>query len=245
MPTTPLPVPCTRAQAVAALGEPGLGAALRAGRLRRIWHDLFVPADRARDRRTRARAALLLAGAPAALTGPTAAEIYGWLPPHTLSVHVAVPPRHRARGRPGLILHPAEFTEEDVLRLDDLPVLTSAHVLATLLATHHPNALPCVRTALRDLPPDLRRTLVREIRSVLRRSSERPPGIAIPAQRDRTSAPVPSRPEGASDGRGLPISGERAGPEGTRVGDQSGVRRIEVVEPRYAVRRRRTGAGTG
>ncbi|MGW0518955.1 hypothetical protein [Crossiella sp. NPDC003009] len=243
MPALPLPVPCTRAQAVAALGEPGLGAALRAGRLRRIWHDLFVPADRARDRRTRARAALLLAGTPAALTGPTAAEIFGWLPPQTLSVHVAVPPRHRARGRPGLILHPAEFTEEDILLLDGLPVLTPAHVLTTLLTTHHPSALPCVRTALRALPPDLRRTLVREIRSVLRRSSASPPATGIPAQRDGTGAPVPSRPEDASDGRGLPMSGERAGPGRTRVGDQSGVRRIEVVEPRYAVRRRRTRAG--
>ncbi|MGO1055936.1 hypothetical protein [Crossiella sp. CA198] len=167
--TIPLPVPCTRAQAVAALGERGLRTALNSGWLTRIWRNLFVPVTRAHDPRTRARAALLLAGPEAALSGPTAAEVYGWTPLTSSAVHVTVPYSRWAKNRPGLVVHHDRFTPEDVVVLDDLRVLAPEYVLADLLCGRaHRAGFACADQAFRSLPQGLQEELRREIDTRLR-----------------------------------------------------------------------------
>lgn len=163
------------------MGERGLRTALRSGWLTRIWRNLFVPANRAHDPRTRARAALLLAGPEAALSGPTAAEVYGWTPLTSSDVHVAVPYSRWAKRRPGLVVHHDRFSPEDVLVLDGMRVLAPEYMLAELLCGRsHRAGFGCADQAFRSLEPELREELRREIDRRLRaRDDHRGVGRAL------------------------------------------------------------------
>jgi hypothetical protein len=127
---------CTRDQAVAALGEHGMRAALRAGLLCRLWRGVFVPVDRLLDPRTRAAAALLLVGEEAVLSGLTAAYLLGCdAAVSCKDVHLTVPYSRRVHKRPGIVSHNDRFSAEDVVELAGLRVLALDLVIAELLCT--------------------------------------------------------------------------------------------------------------
>lgn len=110
-----------------------------------------------------------MAGPEAALTGPTAAEIYGWTPLTSTDVHVAVPYSRWPRNRAGLVVHHDPFQPEDVVLLDGLRVLAPEHVLAELLCGRtHRAGFACADQAFRSLPPELQDDLRHQIGHRLR-----------------------------------------------------------------------------
>ncbi|MBP2478386.1 hypothetical protein JOF53_007258 [Crossiella equi] len=174
MNAVPLPIPCTRPQAVAALGERGLRSALSRKQLVHLWSSLLVPASRLNDHRTRAVGALLLAGPESALTGPTAAQVYGWTSARSPTIHVTVPYSRWSRSRPGLVMHHDRFSPDDVLLLDGLRVLAPPYVLVELLCGRDSRAgLACTDEAFRELAPDLREQFRQEIGERLRARDDR------------------------------------------------------------------------
>jgi len=144
---------CTRSQAVAALGEYGVRSAVAAGVLVPLWPRVLVDSGRLLELRTRAAAALLVAGPDAVLCGRTAAWLLGCTAARTSTVHVLLPYDRRCRRQDGLRIHQGRCTEEDVVEIDGLPVLALDLVISELLCRdERREALACADQAVARHP---------------------------------------------------------------------------------------------
>jgi Protein of unknown function (DUF559) len=111
-----------RSEVAARIGERTLQAALASGLLTQIWRGVIVPGVGALDVRTRAAAALLVAGQHAVLSGCTALALHGLTAVETEKIHVTVPYARSVRSRTALIVHHHELAEADVQQLGGLAV---------------------------------------------------------------------------------------------------------------------------
>ncbi len=141
----------TRAQALALLGERGLGRAEREGRLTRVQKGVFRCAGTPPSFRQRALAACLACGEPVAVSHTSAARLWtfeGVAPAR--SVHVTVP-RSRSGRRDGLVVHRARLTEHEVADRFGIPVTSVSRTLLDLAAAGLAEAVigRCVDDALR------------------------------------------------------------------------------------------------
>ncbi|GAA3991891.1 hypothetical protein GCM10022247_08700 [Allokutzneria multivorans] len=156
------------------LGEHQLRHALRYGRLVQPWRGVVIPRERMGDPKTMASAALIAIGPGAVLSGFTAAAMYGCSAADTRRVHVTVPTARLPRSRPGLLVRHAAFRPEDVVELDDLPVLAPDIVFAELLCSGpRPTALACADQLMRTLPEELRPAFQEHLRERLDKRVDR------------------------------------------------------------------------
>ncbi len=126
--------PWTYAQLRDAIGRRSLDRLRADGRIRQIW-GVLVPMDSLLDPDTRAAAALLVAGPPAALTGLTAAWLQGCPAAATPAVHVAVPYSSSLRTQEGLVVHQGRGLLNEVIEVRKLRTVTLAVAVTELLCT--------------------------------------------------------------------------------------------------------------
>jgi len=114
-----------------------------------------VPAADSLKLATRAEAALLLAGQPAALSGATSLALHGISVAETTDIHLTVPYERRVRSKPGLVVHQSEYQSHDVIEIDGLPVFSLDLALADFLCRGDKRtAFASAEEAMRGLPPD-------------------------------------------------------------------------------------------
>ena len=139
------------------LGVLRVRALLREGRLVAATRDVLVDRARQLDLRTRAAAALLLAGKRAVLTSHTAAVLFGCTAADSSRVHVLVGYDRPLRSTIDIAVHHGVYEEEDVVVLDGLRLFALDCVLTELLCrASRGTALACVDQALTLTPPESR-----------------------------------------------------------------------------------------
>lgn len=164
----------TTAQARARFGRNGMALAVRTGLLTQPWRGVLIRATDRGDPPTMAAAALLAAGPEAALSGPTAARMYGCTALDSPRVHVTVPYTRWIRTRGGLVVHHDRFGPDDVVELDGLRVMVLDYVLAEILCSQPESvAMDCVEEAFAELAPSLHAELRNRIRTRLQRRDDR------------------------------------------------------------------------
>lgn len=164
----------TTAQARARFGRNGMALAVRTGLLTQPWRGVLIRATDRGDPPTMAAAALLAAGPEAALSGPTAARMYGCTALDSPRVHVTVPYTRWIRTRGGLVVHHDRFGPDDVVELDGLRVMVLDYVLAEILCSQPESvAVDCVEEAFAELAPSLHAELRNRIRTRLQRRDDR------------------------------------------------------------------------
>src|SRR4051794_2858410 len=127
--------------------------ALAQGELVSFHKRVLVRRELATQLRTRAAAALLLAGERAVLTRHTAARMYGCTAADFAPIDILVPYTRRIDRLPGIVVHHGVFTEDDVAEVDGLPLLAPELVLADLLCrARRPTSLACADQMLGGLP---------------------------------------------------------------------------------------------
>jgi hypothetical protein len=157
-----------RRDLVSAIGRYAMRSATEQGQLVNFHRHVVVRREMATQLRTRAAAALLLAGERAVLTRHTAARMYGCTAADFAPIDVLVPYVRRISRLPGIAVHNGTFTEDDVAEIDGLPLLAPELVLADLLCrARRPTALACADQMLRGLPepqrPGFRESVLRAI----------------------------------------------------------------------------------
>jgi hypothetical protein len=120
------------------LGRWAVASAIARGELRTLWTGVVVENRSCGELRTRAAAALLLAGPDAALCGPTAAALHGCRSIESADVHIVVRPEHILKKRPGLVVRHVGFYADDVVEIDGLRVLALERVASDLLCSGRP-----------------------------------------------------------------------------------------------------------
>lgn len=85
------------------------------------------------DVRTRAAAAILVAGKNAVLSGPTAVALHGCSAAESADVHLTIPYSRSVRSRPGLVVHQNFYILEDVVHVRGLPIFALDLALADFL----------------------------------------------------------------------------------------------------------------
>lgn len=144
-----------RGEAVEVLGQRAVRQALAGGLLAQPWRGVVVPAADSLKLATRAEAALLLAGQPAALSGATSLALHGISVAETTDIHLTVPYERRVRSKPGLVVHQSEYQSHDVIEIDGLPVFSLDLALADFLCRGDKRtAFASAEEAMRGLPPD-------------------------------------------------------------------------------------------
>jgi hypothetical protein len=134
------------------MGERTLRAALSAGVFAQIWRGVVVHAADSLNPYTRAAAALLAVGQPAALTGPTALALHGLTAAASVEIHVAVPSYRSGRSKPGLVVHRSRYEPSDVVTVNELPVFDLDLALAEFLCDgDSQTAFACLDQALAGL----------------------------------------------------------------------------------------------
>jgi very-short-patch-repair endonuclease len=119
------------------LGERGIEHRAAVGRLRRLHRGIYaVERPRAEGAWT---AAVLACGTDAALSHTSAAALWG-VGAEQGAVHVTVS-RGQRRPRPGLVVHRAKLTPEDVTTLEGIPCTTLPRTLVDLAALVEPRRL--------------------------------------------------------------------------------------------------------
>jgi hypothetical protein len=127
--------------------------ALAKGELVSFHKRVLVRRELVTQLRTRAAAALLLAGDSAVLTRHTAARMYGCTAADFAPIDILVPYTRRIDRLPGIVVHHGVFTEEDIGVIDGLPLLAPELVLADMLCrARRPTALACADQMLAGLP---------------------------------------------------------------------------------------------
>lgn len=106
---------------------------LATGVLAQPWRGVVIHAADALNLATRAQAALIAVGPPAALSGATSLALHGISAAQESTVHLTVPYSRRVESRSGLAVHRAEFTESDVVELEGLAVFSLDLALADFL----------------------------------------------------------------------------------------------------------------
>ncbi|MFE2753531.1 DUF559 domain-containing protein [Actinosynnema sp. NPDC059335] len=140
------------------IGHQAVSRAIRDGRLVNFCRTVVIQRERMTDLRTRAAAALLMAGTDAVLTDHTAAWLHGCTAAETNRVHLLVDYDRRIRPRPDLAVHYHQYDPADVVNIDGLRCMALDYVIADLLcrARHRSTALACADQALGALPPQER-----------------------------------------------------------------------------------------
>jgi hypothetical protein len=157
-----------RRDLVSAIGRHAIRTAVEQGQLVSFHRHVVVRRELVTQLRTRAAAALLLAGERAVLTRHTAARMYGCTAADFAPIDILVPYARRIARAPGVVVHNGIFTEDDVAEIDGLPLLTPELVLADLLCrARRPTALACADQMLSGLPdaqrPGFRDSVLRAI----------------------------------------------------------------------------------
>lgn len=151
------------------MGLPTVRALVRDGILVRYSRNVLVDRRRMLTLPTRAGAALLHVGPGAALTGHTAALVYGCTAADPASIHLACGPDRAAAARPGVVLHIGTVDPAELLELDGLRVRGLETVIADLLCTaDRPVGLACADQALAALDPPQREAFRAEVGRMLR-----------------------------------------------------------------------------
>lgn len=127
-----------RTDVIATIGERGLRTAISTGALRPLGKGVVVSRRRWLDPLTRASAALLAAGADAALSGATAAALHGCHAIEPNAVDVVVPPECAVRSTSWLVVHHVQRYAKDVVEIDGMRVLALDRVVSDLLCSARP-----------------------------------------------------------------------------------------------------------
>ncbi|MFL6121621.1 endonuclease domain-containing protein [Actinophytocola sp.] len=129
-----------------------------------MTRDVLVERDRQLELRTRAAAALLMAGDRAVLTSHTAAVLFGCTAADSGRVHVLVPYDRPLRSTPDIAVHHGHYDETDVVTVDGLRVYALECVLTELLCrASRATALACMDQALALAAPQARNEFRAEV----------------------------------------------------------------------------------
>ncbi|MGW4524255.1 endonuclease domain-containing protein [Amycolatopsis sp. NPDC004378] len=150
------------------MGRRAVLEGLATGVLAQPWRGVLIHAADSLNLRTLAQAALIHVGQPAALSGATSLALHGFSTAGNTVIHLSVPPAKRARSKPGLVVHRAEFEPSDVIELDGLPAFSLDLALADHLCDGDPHtAFATLDQAMAGLSPDHCRTLRDNVRDRL------------------------------------------------------------------------------
>ncbi|WP_367135219.1 DUF559 domain-containing protein [Saccharothrix sp. HUAS TT1] len=140
------------------IGSQALSRAIRDGHLVSYCRTVVIQRERMTSLRTRAAAALLMAGPDAALTDHTAVWLHGCTAAETNRVHVLLNYDRRLRPRRDLAVHYHQFDPADVVEVEGLRCMVLDFALTDLLCRgrHRSTALACADQALGALPPQQR-----------------------------------------------------------------------------------------
>ncbi|HEX6360037.1 endonuclease domain-containing protein [Actinophytocola sp.] len=139
------------------MGDMRVRALLNEGRLVRLSRGVLVDRTRQLDLRTRAAAALLMAGGRAVLTSHTAAVLFGCTAADAGRVHVLVDYDRPLRSTSDVAVHHGTVSEDDVVSLEGLRVFAFECALTELLCrASRETALACVDQALALTAPESR-----------------------------------------------------------------------------------------
>lgn len=162
-----------RSDLITQIGLPSVRALLGDGRLMPYSRSVLVDRERMLDFPTRAAAALLFVGRRSALSGHSAALLYGCSAADSSPIHILSGYERKVRSHFGLALHQGVFEEEDVLELDGLRVIGFELALAELLCrAYQPVALACADQALAGLDPAHRERFRAEVARRIRRRAD-------------------------------------------------------------------------
>jgi hypothetical protein len=154
-----------RSEADKILGRRVVLEGLRSGVLAQPWRGVIVHAADLLNLPTRAQAALMAVGQPAALSGATSLALHGISAVDDLDVHITVPYPRRTRSRPGLVVHRAAFQASDTTELDGLTMFSLELALADFLCDGDKRtAFAALDEALHGLAPDHCRVLRDNVR---------------------------------------------------------------------------------
>ncbi|MGM1060317.1 endonuclease domain-containing protein [Saccharothrix sp. Mg75] len=146
-----------RTELHAHLGHKQLKRVIAEGRLVSYCRTVVIQRERMADLRTRAAAALLMAGPDAVLSNHTAAWLHGCTAASTHRVHLTIDYGRKLRLRSGLDVHHQSFHPDDVVEVDGLRCLTLAHAVTELLCrAPRGTALACADQALAQVTADER-----------------------------------------------------------------------------------------
>lgn len=135
------------------------------GVLAQPWRGVVIRASDSLELATRAQAALLVVGPPAALSGATALALHGISAVDDTRIHMTVPSSRRIKSKPGLAIHQADFQPSDVVELNGLATFSLDLALADFLCDGDKRtAFAAVDEAMRGLVPDHVRTLRANVR---------------------------------------------------------------------------------
>ncbi|UMP01946.1 endonuclease domain-containing protein [Amycolatopsis sp. EV170708-02-1] len=155
----------SRSEADKVLGRRLVLEGLATGVLVQPWRGVVVHAADSLKLATRAQAALLVVGQPAALSGATALALHGISAVDDTSIHLTVPHSRRIKSKPGLIVHQADFRPSDVVELDGLAMFSLDLALADFLCEGDKRtAFAALDEAMHGLLPDHVRTLRANVR---------------------------------------------------------------------------------
>ncbi|MEU4520949.1 DUF559 domain-containing protein [Amycolatopsis sp. NPDC024027] len=150
------------------MGRRAVLEGLATGILAQPWRGVLIHAADSLNLLTLAQAALIHVGRPAALSGATSLALHGISAVADTVVHLSVPPSKRARSKPGLVVHRAEYEPSDVIELEGLPVFSLDLALADYLCDgDERTAFAAVDQAMAGLPPAHCRTLRENVRDRL------------------------------------------------------------------------------
>jgi hypothetical protein len=145
----------SRGEADQLLGRRKVLEGLERGVLNQPWRGVVVHAADLLKLPTRAAAALLAVGPPAALTGATSLALHGISASDDRDVHVTVPYSRRIKSRNGLVVHQGNLRDEDMVEIDGLAMLSLDRALADFLCDGDKRAaFTAVDEAMRGLPPE-------------------------------------------------------------------------------------------
>ncbi|WP_103353152.1 endonuclease domain-containing protein [Amycolatopsis sp. CA-128772] len=157
------------------MGRRAVLEGLATGVLAQPWRGVVIHAADALNLGTRAQAALIAVGPPAALSGATSLALHGISAADEPTVHLTVPYARRVESRAGLVIHRAEFTESDVIEIDGLAVFSLDLALADFLCDGDKRtAFAALDEAMRGLAADHCQKLRENVRDrILDRRSKR------------------------------------------------------------------------
>jgi len=122
-----------RADLVKLIGAPLVRSALAHRRLVPVTRTVLIDARRGTDFRTRAAAALLSAGADAALSSHTALALHGCAAADRAPIHLLVPYSCCIRPRDGVLFHRGRLDRTDVVQVEGLRSAAPDVALAEVL----------------------------------------------------------------------------------------------------------------
>ncbi|MFD0199549.1 MULTISPECIES: DUF559 domain-containing protein [Saccharothrix] len=140
------------------MGLQALRRAIQDGHLVSYCRTVLVQRERMTDLRTRAAAALLMAGPDAVLTSHTTIWLHGCTAAETNPVHILLPHDRRLRPRPDVAVHYNQYDPADVVEVDGMRTIALDYAVAELLCRgrYRSTALACADQALGALPPQQR-----------------------------------------------------------------------------------------